>query len=101
MSALHHPEVRDLLAAAGLEPSLAEQPQPDGSLAMALHLAAALGQRLGLDLAAQGALLHYLRRIDTIEQHLRIVHAPPPARQRAGAIDRPAPWHEPHGQQAR
>lgn len=98
MSALHHPEVRDLLAAAGLDPSLAEQPQPDGSLAMGIHLALALGDRLGLDLAAQGALLHYLRRIDAVEQQLRALHAPPPQRVRVGpTLDRPAPWHEPHG----
>ncbi|WP_427914930.1 hypothetical protein ACPWT1_08475 [Ramlibacter sp. MMS24-I3-19] len=97
MSALHHPEVRDLLAAAGLDPDLAEQPQADGSLAMGLHLVFTLGERLGLDLAAQGALLHYLRRIDALEQQLRALHAPASQRGRMGSLDRPTPWHEPHG----
>lgn len=97
MSALQHPEVRELLAAAGLDPALAEQPQPDGSLAMGLHLVFALGERLGLDLEAQGALLHYLRRIDAVDQQLRALHAPAPQRARLGSLDRPAPWHEPHG----
>lgn len=97
MSALHHPEVRDLLAAAGLDPNLAEQPQPDGSLAMGIQLALELGERLGLDLATQGALLHYLRRIDAIEQQLRTQHAPASPKVRVGSVERPAPWHEPHG----
>ena len=97
MSALYHPEIRDLLAAAGLDPSLAEQAQSDNSLAMAIHLACALGERLGLDLAAQGALLHYLRRIDTVDQQLRVLHAPTTQRVRVGSLERPAPWHEPHG----
>lgn len=97
MTALYHPEVRDLLAAAGLDPSLAEQPQADSSLAMGIHLATALGERLGLDLAAQGALLHYLRRIDAVDQQLRALHAPATQRARLGSLDRPAPWHEPHG----
>lgn len=97
MSALYHPEVRDLLLAAGMDPSLAEQAQSDHSLAMAIRLACALGERLGLDLAAQGALLHYLRRIDAIDQQLRAQHAPATQRVRVGSLDRPAPWHEPHG----
>ena len=46
---------------------------------------------------AQGALLHYLRRIDTVDQQLRVLHAPTTQRVRVGSLDRPAPWHEPHG----
>lgn len=97
MNALHHPQVRQLLAAAGLDPDLADQPQPDPSLAMGVRLTLALGERLGLDQDARGALLHYLRRIDAIDQHLRAQHAAPPPRPHAGLADRPAPWHEPHG----
>lgn len=97
MDALHHPEVRQLLAAAGLDPALVDQPQPDPSLSMGVHLTLALGERLGLDQDARGALLHYLRRIDAIDQHLRALHAPQAQRPRATPADRPTPWHELHG----
>jgi len=87
---------RSLLAAAGLDPASAAQ--PDADLLVALRLSTALGRRLGLDLPAEAALLHYLRRIDAIEQHLRARRAAPPAPQApVPSRERPAPWHEPHG----
>jgi len=93
---LHDPAVRELLAAAGLEPALAEA-SADPGMTMSVHLAMALGQRLGLDVAAQGALLHYLRRIDAIDQHLRGLQSPQSQGARQRTVERPAPWHEPHG----
>ncbi|MGZ5888474.1 MAG: hypothetical protein ACXWKI_16195 [Ramlibacter sp.] len=86
---------RSLLVAAGLDPALAAQ--PDADLLMALRLSAALGRGLGLDLQAEAALLHYLRRIDAIEHHLRAGHSAPVPHAPLPGRERPAPWHEPHG----
>jgi hypothetical protein len=94
---LHDPAVRELLAAAGLDPALAEPSAADPGMTMSVHLAMALGQRLGLDVAAQGALLHYLRRIDAIDQHLRALQSPQSQGARPRTVERPTPWHEPHG----
>lgn len=88
-------EIRAVLAAAGVAPDLAHHPDPD--LRRAAGLAVALGQRLGLDVQAQGALAHYLRLVDGLDQRLRALHAVPAPHPAPGTHEGPAPWREPHG----